>query len=148
MAGYLSEKYFKDMVRSVMMPKCLVSLNDINNSNTIFGPNVLSLKVKMVRRKTKPVISNYVNIPKEILQLHKMVLVAADTMFVNRVTFLVSIPRHVKFTKVQYIGKSTMVHISKSLENINGVYYRRGMYVETFYMDREFENIRRIIPGR
>ena len=100
MAGYLSEKYFKDMVRSVMMPKCLVSLNDINNSNTIFGPNVLSLKVKMVRRKTKPVISNYVNIPKEILQLHKMVLVAADIMFVNRVTFLVSIPRHVKFTKV------------------------------------------------
>ena len=35
----------------------------------------------------------------------------------------------------------------KSLENNNDVYYRRGMYVEKFCMNRDFENIRRIMPG-
>ena len=59
-------------------------------------------------------------------------LVAVDIMFVNKMAFLVRIFRHVKFTTVQYLGKSTTGNISKSLEKINYVYYRRGMYVETF----------------
>ena len=53
-----------------------------------------------------------------------------------------------KFAMVQYIAKRTMGDISKLLENINDVYYRRGMYVEKLYMDRAFENIRMIMPGR
>ena len=31
---------------------------------------------------------------------------------------------------------------------INDVYYRHGIYVEIFYMDREFEKLRRRILGR
>ena len=68
-------------------------------------------------------------IPKEILQLHKTVSVTTDLMFVNKMTFLVSIFRHVKFTMIQYIGKRVTGNISKSLENINDVYYRRGVFV-------------------
>ena len=77
-----------------------------------------------------------------------MVLVMADIVFVNRIVFQVSIYRHVEFTLVQYIGERTMGDISKSLENINDVYYRRGMYVETLCMYRKFENFIIIIPGR
>ena len=69
-------------------------------------------------------------------------------MFVNWMTVLVSIYRHMKFTMVQYLGKRTTGNISKSLDKINNVYYRRGMYVEKFYMGREFEKIIRIMPGR
>ena len=50
-------------------------------------------------------------------------------MFVNGMEFLVSIYIHVKFTMVQYLGKSTTGNIYKSLEKINDVYYRRGIYV-------------------
>ena len=77
-----------------------------------------------------------------------MVLVMADIVFVNRIVFQVSIYIHVEFTFVQYIGERTMGDISKSLENINDVYYRRGVYVETFHMDREFENLRKWKDGR
>ena len=41
-----------------------------------------------------------------------------------------------------------MSNISKYLENIIDVYYRRGMFVEELYLDREFENPRRTITGR
>ena len=68
-------------------------------------------------------------------------------MFVNGMAFLVGIYRHVKFTTVQYLGRRTTGNIYKYLENINDVYYIHGMYVETFYMDREVENTRRIMPG-
>ena len=81
-------------------------------------------------------VSNYINILKEIFQLHKIVSMAADIMFVNMVAFLVIISRHVKFTMLQYLGKSMTGNISKYLEKINDVYYGRGKYEETFYMDR------------
>ena len=126
------------MVHAVIIPNCPVNPNEIKNANTIFGPDVTSLKGKIVRRQTKPVVSNYIKIPKETLQLHKTVLGAEELIFVNGMDLLVRISRHVKFTTAQYLGKSTTGNMSKYLENINDVYYRRGMYVENFYMDRKF----------
>ena len=69
-------------------------------------------------------------------------------MFANGMELLVSIYRHVKITTSQFIEKSTTGNISKYLENINDIYYRSGMYVETLYMDGGFEKNRRIMTGR
>ena len=69
MAGYLSEKDFINMVYAVIITNCPINIDDINNMNAIFGPEVPSQKGKTARRKPKPVISNYANTPKEILQL-------------------------------------------------------------------------------
>ena len=77
-----------------------------------------------------------------------MVLVTSEIFFFNRMALLVTISRHIKFSTVQYLRKSTIGNIYQYLEKISGVYYRRWMYVEILYMDREFENPRRIIPGR
>ena len=76
------------------------TLDDINSSNKIFGPNVPSLKREMVMWQPKPVVSNFYNIPKEILQVHKTVASEADIIFDNGMTLIVSISRHVKITTV------------------------------------------------
>ena len=94
-----------------------------------------------MRWKPNPIVSNYANIPEDVLQLYKTVPVAADIMFVNGVEFLFNISRHMKFTTVQYIRNITTGNIYRPLENINDVYYRLRIYVEAFYMDREFENL-------
>ena len=57
-------------------------------------------------------VSNYIKIPKDVLQLHKTVSAAADMIFFNKVSFLVSISIRVKFTTVQYLGKSKVLNIS------------------------------------
>ena len=75
----------------------------------------------MVRRQKKPVVSNYVKPPPEILVIHRMVSVAEDVIFVNWMGFLVSIPRNIKFTTVQYVVRRMMVILSKYLKNINEV---------------------------
>ena len=49
MLKYPSEKYFKNMVRTGMIPNCPINFYNIKKDNTTFGPNVLSLKGKMVR---------------------------------------------------------------------------------------------------
>ena len=107
------------MVRAKIIPNCPITLDDIKNSNTIFGPTVSSLKEKMLRWKPKPVVSSYVKILKESLQLYKTVSVAADILFVNGMAFLVIISRNLKFTILQYIGKMTTDNIYNSLEKIN-----------------------------
>ena len=58
-----------------------------------------------MRRKPKPVVSNYTNILEKILQLNKTVLLEVDIFFVNWMVLLVSIYRHVKFTTVKYLVK-------------------------------------------
>ena len=59
--------------------------------------------------------------------------VAAEIIFVNGMELLVSISKHVKFTTVQYPGKRMTGNISKSLEKINDVYYRQGIYEEILH---------------
>ena len=76
-------------------------------------------------QKPKPVIFRYVNIPKDILQVHRAVSVALDVVFIDVMGFLVSIYGHIKFVMVQYVVKRTTDNLSKSLENIEGVYSNR-----------------------
>ena len=75
----------------------------------------------MVRWKPKPIVSNYVNIPEDFLQLYKTVPLAAEIIFVNEMAFLVIYFRHLKFTMLQYIGKRTTGNIYNYLQKINDV---------------------------
>ena len=79
--------------------------------------------------------------------MHQTVSMVEDMMFFNEVGFLMIISINIKFTTVQYVGKHMTVNLSKSLENINEVYSKRGMYVETYYVDREFEKLLGVISG-
>jgi hypothetical protein len=66
-----SEKDFKDMVSSNMIRNCPVTLKDIDAANNIFGPNVASMKGKTVRSNQDPVLTEYVEVPKDVVALNK-----------------------------------------------------------------------------
>jgi hypothetical protein len=83
MVGYPSERDFKNMVSSNMILNCPVKPEDISAANKIFGPNVASLKGKTVRATQDPVLTEYVQIPREIVDLNKKVTITADIMFVG-----------------------------------------------------------------
>jgi hypothetical protein len=87
MVGYPSEKDFKNMVSSSMIRNCPVKPEDISVGNKIFGPNVASLKGKTVRATQDPILTEYVQIPKEIVDLNKDVTLTADAMFVGGAGF-------------------------------------------------------------
>ena len=79
--------------------------------------------------------------------MNQTVSVVEDMMFVNGIGLHVIIYSNIKFTTVHYVEKRITVNISKSLENINKVYSKHGMYVEIYYMDREFEKLLGVISG-
>jgi hypothetical protein len=98
LVGYPSPKDFKNMVRANMIRNCPVTPSSISAAHKIFGPNIASLKGKTTRRTPQPVLTNYVQIPKEMLELNKDVTLAVDVMFVDGIPFAVSLSRKIKFT--------------------------------------------------
>jgi hypothetical protein len=116
MMGYPSEKYFKHMVSSNMIRNYPVTPKYINAANNIFGPNVVSMKGKTLRATQDPVLTEYVEIPKDTVVLNKDVMLMADVMFVDGLGFLVTASRDIKFTTNEYVLKKSKANLISSLK--------------------------------
>ena len=88
------------MVRSNKIVNCPVTFDDVKNAKLVFGPDSTSLKGKSVRRKPARVVTDYVDIPKEIRESRKDPEVSTDIMFINKLPFLASIRPGLKFTTI------------------------------------------------
>ena len=69
--GFPLERCFKNMVRSNMIVNCSVTFDDVKHAKLIFGHDVTSLKGKSVMRKPDSVVTDYIDIPREILELRR-----------------------------------------------------------------------------
>ena len=91
MVGNPTDKEFKGMVREKLITKnCPVTVQDVENANRIFGPDLANLRGKTIRTKPEHVHIEYVQIPRDFVELHKYVTLVADVMFVNGLPFLVT----------------------------------------------------------
>ena len=63
-----SERDFENMVCSKTIIKCPVTFSDVKNVKLVFGPDITSLKGKAVRRKPASVVTDYIDIRREILE--------------------------------------------------------------------------------
>jgi hypothetical protein len=78
------------MVQSYSIQDCPVTLDNIILAEKIWGPNIAALKGKTTKSTPKPVTTNYLQIPRGILDFHKEAYLTADIFFVNQVPFLLT----------------------------------------------------------
>jgi hypothetical protein len=71
---------FKSLLLINFIQNCPVTVEDVNISKNIFGPDISSLKGKSTKRKPKPVRSDLIEISKEIITKHHNVELCMDTM--------------------------------------------------------------------
>ena len=116
--GFPLERDFENMVRSKIIVNCPVAFSDVNNAKLIFGPDITSLKGKPVRCKPASVIRDYVEIPREILDLRKELEVSTDIMFIKKLPFLASISRRLKFTTIEYLSRKDKIALVTSINKI------------------------------
>ena len=83
MLGYPSISDFKEIINTNLIQNCPVTVEDINISIDIFGPDIFALKGKTTCKKTLPVVSDIVKVPSKVLHKHKNVTISADFMFMN-----------------------------------------------------------------
>jgi hypothetical protein len=138
LVGYPSPRDFKNMVRSNMIKNCSVTPTDINNAHKLLGDGIATLRWKTVGNTPDTVVADYVEIPKEIIDMNKAVTIAADMMLVNGLPFVVTISRKIKLTTTDYVPSRSQSNLVQSIINIVSLYKTRGFNPNTVLMDREF----------
>ena len=86
---------FKAIIRMNMINNNPVTTDDIKIAEKIFGPDVGTLKGKTTCRKPLPVVNDYIEIPKELIQAQRKVTLCMDGMKVNGQSFLTTISRKI-----------------------------------------------------
>ena len=80
-------------------------------------------------------MSDYVAVPQAIFEENRIVTLSVDVMFVNRVPFLTSIRRYLRFTTVETLRNRTTRQLFQCVTNVKALYTKRGFNVTTALMD-------------
>ena len=76
--------------------------------------------------------------PKNILENNKNITLSFGIMFVNKIPFVTTISRNIKFTIVEVIQKRTKSQLSECIKNVVAIYTQRGFKVKNALLGGEF----------
>jgi len=141
-----TEREFAGIVREQLLTNCPVTVRDIDNANRIFGPDLVNLRGETTRTKPERVRVEYVQIPRDFVQLHKYVTLVANVMFVNGLPFLVTSLRGLSLVTIEHLPSRTAKRLVQTLERVFKIYATAGFIVRTTMMDMEFEKLRHLMP--
>ena len=79
---------FKSAIKFNYIEDCPITVEDIEAAEKIFGKDIHALKGKTVRKAPYQVKVNTIEVPQEVLELHKNVVLGIDFFFVNGLVFL------------------------------------------------------------
>ena len=100
--GCPSVQDLKTIIKSNSIANCPVTLDDIDIAENIFGPDIASLNGKTTRQKSAPVVSDQVEIPRELVTKQENVILCIDAVFVNEMPFLATISKHIKYRTADF----------------------------------------------
>jgi hypothetical protein len=142
MIGRPSTKEFLKIVDNHLLPNCPITREDIKVAEDIFGPDLGSLKGKTTRRAPNLVRPEFIELPSDLKEAHKNVTLCVDIMFINKLPFLVSCSRSIKFGTAELLENGEKKSILNALKKVISIYQRRGLKVQFMLMDGEFEPLR------
>ena len=140
--GRPTTRAFIYFIENNLLPNCPVNRRDVLRAEQIFGPDIGSLKGKTVRRQPPRVEVDEVALPTTIQQHYQEVTLGCDIMFVNKIPFLTSISRHIRFGTAQHIKNQQGTTIFNGIRAIHQVYLQRGFQIRNAFMDGQFEPLR------
>jgi hypothetical protein len=119
---------------------CDFTCQDIVNAEDIFGPERGSLRGKAVRKASDQVRSGgLVPIPATLLAHYRKIVPCVDVMKVNKMPFLVTISRAIKFGTVTWLKNAKADTILQQIKTVRNTYIKRGFLMEIVEVDGQFE---------
>ena len=72
----------------------------------------------------------------------KTIELTVDLMFVNKIPFVISLGKNMKFTTIESVVDRKAATLLKALRSIKSVYTNIYLFIKTLFMDSEFEVLR------
>ena len=122
------------------MNNCVITADDVNRAEVIYGPHVPYLEGHMVRRK--PQIHDKIEkvpLPLMIAQRHSNVSLAMDFFFVNGNIFFHTKSEKIDFLTAQHCSSRSLRTIMTALETVMSKYTCRSFKVTDYHADNEFD---------
>jgi hypothetical protein len=92
-------------------------------------------------------LTEYVEVPKDIVDLNNDITITADGMLVDRLGFLITSSRKINIATTEYVPKRSETKLVNSLKKVFEIYSKRGFNINTSLVDREIECLRDDIRG-
>ena len=143
-----STKRYMQLANKSRITNCDVTRQDILNAEHIFGPERGSLQGKTTRGASDQVrAGGLVPIPVTIMAHYQKVVLCIDVMKVNKMPFLVSISRAIKFGTVAWLKNAKAPTILEKITEVHKMYVKRGFILEIIEVDGQFEPLRGDLAG-
>jgi hypothetical protein len=136
--GTPSLKDFKAMVTMNFIKNNPISLEDIKLAESIFGPDIGSLKGKTTRKKPVPVVSDYIEILRDLIQAQQDVILCMDTMQINGLYFLTTVSRKIMYRTTEWVPNKTAKAYRIALDSVFRVYNMAGFKIKSIHCDNEY----------
>ena len=134
---------FKHLMMTNGIKNCPITIEDINISEKIYGPNVYSIKGKSTRSNPTPKIDDRVEITPELKVAHQMVVYCADIMYVQGVMFLITISKNIHLITVTHVRTRSAGVLSEAFDEVFRLYNRAGFTIAYLHVDPEFKLLRK-----
>jgi hypothetical protein len=130
--AYPSAPDLKWIVKANMLKDSPVTSQDVDIALKIWGPSA-------VRHKPPFVMEDVIEVPREIRQLHKRVMLAIDVFFVNGVPYFVTFSLRICFLSVTHLRNRKIETIFKALKTMHNYYLQHGFQIVYIKGDGEFK---------
>ena len=81
----------------MLIPDFPLMSDNVIVAKKVYGPNLHSLKLKIVRKHMTPVTMDYIYLLLKIMKEHRGIMVEIDVIYVKNTTFVVSTYRGIRF---------------------------------------------------
>lgn len=80
-----------------LFKNCLITTEDVNLAEKIFGKDISALKGRSTKPSPENVVDDMIEIPEELIRKNDSIDLAIDLIFINQVILMTAINRTVKF---------------------------------------------------
>ena len=130
-----------NIIRTGGIKDCTVTLDDARRSFKIFGPHVMKGKGNAVRKTNKFQKDNIVEVPRELIEAQREVVLNIDMFFINKHTFITTYSDKVCYTTTSHVSSKGVRHYWPFLLQVLQKYAARGLVVVKIRGDFEFNGI-------
>ena len=114
-----------------------MTVQDIDVAIAIWGKGIFALKGNTTRNNTIPATEDLIQAPREIIKIHRDIIMKSDILFVNTIPFFLTLNRKFCFTMVHHIANRKDKTIYTPFKEVY-IYYRKRLFgIITLHIDGE-----------